>query len=64
MANIVINKAEYSDVPRVDIPNTDGTISSFYETKGTLEIASNGDYDVQTKVNVVVNIADGSDVKY
>ena len=64
MANIVINKASYEDVPRVDIPSTDGTLSSFYETKGTLEVESNGEYDVQTKVNVIVDIADGTDVKY
>ena len=64
MADIVINGATYKDVPSIDVPSSDGTLSSFYETKGTLEVESNGEYDVQTKVNVIVDLADGTDVEY
>lgn len=56
MANIKINKVEYSDVPRVDVPNTDGGVASFYEVSGELDVSENGSYDVTSKASVNVNV--------
>lgn len=56
MANIKINKVEYSDVPQVDVPNTDGGVASFYEVSGELDVSENGSYDVSSKASVNVNV--------
>lgn len=56
MANIKINKVEYSDVPQVDVPNTDGGVASFYEVSGELDVSENGSYDVTSKSSVNVNV--------
>ena len=56
MANIKINKVEYSDVPQVDVPSIDGGVASFYEVSGELEVSENGSYDVSSKASVNVNV--------
>jgi len=41
MANISINGVAYTDVPRIDVPNTVGVgNSSFYETSGDTATAA------------------------
>lgn len=57
MADIKINNVEYNDVPRLDVPDQSGGVSSFYEVSGDLSITENGTYDVKTTESVTVDVA-------